>query len=142
MLISIQVTGTQKIIDKFNHLDDKIKDFSPEFKTLGEYLKGYFSGEAFLSKGSVYNQPWPEIKSFSKDRLSPLVVTGKMKDSFTFKADGNSLTVGNSTDYFKYHQSSRPRRVLPRRVMIGVNDTIKSKIKEEINNSLKRILNG
>lgn len=56
------------------------------------------------------------------------LVTGHpdgMQFSFYANADANSVVIGNSQPYFKYHQSTAPRTRLPRRQMLGINDDVR-----------------
>jgi hypothetical protein len=147
MQIDVTVSGSQQIIDKFKRLDAKLKDLSPEFVKLGEYLTGYFSGESFLSQGSVFGKHWNKLadgttKSKSKKYpgRQPLERSGAMRSGFRAKTAPMQLTISNAVSYFGYHQSSEPRRVLPRRVMIGYNNTIKTKIRDTFHDGIARIL--
>jgi len=147
--VSIKISGLPKVIDRFNKLSNKVKDFTPEFTALGEYLTQYYSGEAFLSEGQVFGKRWAKLKSSTISAKikkypgrQPLEATGEMRKGFEAKAGAKQLIVKNTSDHFKYHQSSRPRTRLPRRVMIGWNNTIKSKTKELITQGIERILHG
>ena len=147
MQIDVTVSGSQQIIDKFKRLDAKIRDFSPEFFKLGEYLTGYFSGESFLSQGSVFGKHWAELAGgTTKSKMKkypgrqPLERSGAMRSGFKAHAAPMQLMIENATSYFKYHQSSAPRRVLPRRVMIGYNSTIKTKIRDTFKEGIARIM--
>lgn len=141
--MSIKVTGGDKLIVKLNRL--QTMDLRPEFIQLGDFLRRYYSGEAFLSRGQVFGQRWQPIKnSASKSRKyigQPLERTGKMRNSFVASVGKNQVTITNSAPYFKYHQSSAPRRVLPRRIMLGVNNPITAKTLELLNNGIRRLEN-
>jgi hypothetical protein len=47
-----------------------------------------------------------------------------MQFSFVAQATANSVVISNTKPYFKYHQSTEPRRRLPRRQMLGINDDV------------------
>lgn len=138
--MSIKVTGSDKLTVRLNKLGTM--DLHPEFIQLGEFLKRYYSGEAFLSRGQIFGKPWQPIKNVSSRSRKyvgqPLERTGKMRNSFVAVAGKTQVQITNSAPYFKYHQSSAPRRVLPRRVMLGVNNPIKAKTLELLNNGIKR----
>lgn len=149
MQISIKIQGSKEMIDRFNRLGDKVKNFGPEFKELGEYLTQYYSGEAFLSNGSVFRSRWAplspayqKVKSKKYPGRQPMEATGKMRNNFKSDASAKQLVIRNESDQFKYHQSSAPRFKLPRRIMIGYNNTIKDKTKDLISKGLERILHG
>lgn len=147
MRLEITVKGSQAVIDKLSRLDAKLKNFEPEFLRLGEYLTGYYSNEAFISQGQVFGRSWPELNRTYQGRKirqfpgrQPLEKTGTMRNSFTSKATASQLVVKNDTPYFKYHQSSAPRTVIPRRVMIGFNNNIKRTVRDVIREGVQRII--
>ena len=145
--VTITVSGLPKVINKFNSLSEKIKNLEPEFKELGEYLTKYYSGVAFLSQGQVFGKSWQPLKSSkTKGKKFPgrqiLESTGTMKNSFESNPSAKQLVVNNSAPYFKYHQSSKPRFKLPRRVMIGWNNTISKEAKQYINKGINRVMQG
>lgn len=61
------------------------------------------------------------------------LVTGHpdgMQFSFYANATSNSVTIGNTKPYFKYHQSTAPRKHLPRRQMLGINEDVISIVRQ------------
>lgn len=56
------------------------------------------------------DRPWPLLEQ-----------TGKMRRSFKGEVTTTQLTVGNTDDKFKYHQSNKPRTKIPRRVMLDID---------------------
>lgn len=74
----------------------------------------------FDKRGSMFggwparkvNRPWPLLEQ-----------TGKMRRSFKGDVTSTQLTVGNTDDKFKFHQSNKPRTKLPRRIMLQVDST-------------------
>ena len=72
-----------------------------------------------------------------------LIASGDMQASFKHKASANLVRVYNTAPYFKYHQSSEePRKRLPRRVMMSVNDTIEVEVNRIINTHVKQQIAG
>lgn len=140
--LSITLTGTTRLREKLGTLE--LLDLRPEFIQLGDYLKDYYSGEAFLSQGQVFGEPWAPIKnSASKSKYysgQPLERSGAMRNAFEADAENMQVRIHNETPYFKYHQSSAPRRVLPRRVMLGFNSSIKYKAHEYLKLGIERII--
>ncbi len=65
-----------------------------------------------------------------------------MRNSFTYRPlnPKTSVEMYNTTDYFKYHQSSRPRTKLPRREMFVVNAKIEKGVLSIFNDYLKEIV--
>lgn len=139
---TIMLTGGSKLKTKLATLE--ALDLKPEFIQIGEYLKDYYSGEGFLSQGQVFGKPWPPLKNSAGKSKSfvgqPLERTGTMRNAFEFDAKEMEVKISNPTPYFPFHQSSAPRRVLPRRVMLGFNGTIKGKARGILKLGIKRII--
>lgn len=70
--------------------------------------------------------------------ILPLVDSGEMRDSFTYKAGKQQVVISNKKDYFKYHQSSKPRQRIPRRRMIGINNSVKGIVRAAIQDDIRR----
>jgi phage gpG-like protein len=147
MQVSVTITGSDKVVKKLNKLGEL--NFEPEFIKLGDWLKEYYSGPVFLSSGSVLGAPWAPLSSnYQKYKAKKftgrgiLEKTGTMRKSFQAEATKNSVKITNTADYFKYHQSSAPRTVLPRRIMLGTNAVIKTKIKDLLGEGIKRMVNS
>lgn len=56
--------------------------------------------------------------------------TGRMRNNFKSKVSPNMLEIWNPTSYFPYHQSNRPRKRLPRRVMLKIIGQDKRRIQK------------
>lgn len=103
---------------------NKIKDWSPATEKVGIYLKGFFTNDVFQSEGAVFGEKWVGGKYYHKLQRS-----GLMRNSFYFKSDKDQVEIGNTADYFKYHQSNQPRKSkLPRRIMMKLDESRKQKI--------------
>lgn len=63
--------------------------------------------------------PWPLLEK-----------TGRMRGGFKSKVGTNRMEIWNPTIYFKYHQSNRPRKKLPRRVMLKIIGQDKKRIQK------------
>lgn len=122
--IYFDIEGVVELNRRITKFADKIKDWSPATKTIGEYLKGFFSTEVFESEGAIFGEKWVGGKYYHQ-----LQRTGLMRNSFYFKNDKEQVEIGNKTDYFKYHQSNQPRKSkLPRRIMMKLDEARKQKI--------------
>lgn len=68
--------------------------------------------------------------------------TGRMRSNFQSRVDPNRMEIWNPTHYFKYHQSNRPRKRLPRRVMLKIIAQDKRRIQKffqaHIQNALRQ----
>src|ERR1035437_6732309 len=101
MNMTITVSGTERVINKLKKLGTL--NFEPEFTKIGQYLKQYYSGEAFLSQGGVYGERWEPLKDGTRAYKAKhytgrgiLERTGKMRNSFSYEASNNSVKVSNS----------------------------------------------
>lgn len=131
--VTVTITGTQEEIDKLRSLGDKLNDFGDATKEIGDRLTNYYASEAFGSQGGVFGEIWPDLNPIyakRKAKLYPgapiLYITGTMERSFTYESDSNSVVIGNSAPYFKYHQSTEPRTKMPYRPMMLINDDVRS----------------
>jgi phage gpG-like protein len=158
MRIRVEVTGSKEVQAKLTSLGKKLERLDNAMRRIGDQLSRYYANDAFNSQGGVFNNNWPALAdSTIKSRLHasrrggsilsrsyiPLV-SGQpsgMRDSFTYAASSSQVVVGNSKDYFKYHQSSRePRTRLPRRQMIGVNTRVKEIVRDNIQREVEQKL--
>lgn len=139
--------------------------FKDAFQSIGKELTSYFSQQVFNSEGGILGDKWAPLNERYRNYKATghtvldlalqrekrigdgvnvypgrgiLVRTGAMQNSFTYDADNNSLTVGNTADYFVFHQSTRePREKIPRRPMMALNEDVKTIISEIIDKDIK-----
>lgn len=141
MQIHVTVDGPEVALARLRKVEGGIVDLTPAMKSVADYAKSYFAGQAFVSQGQVYGQRWPRLnpsyenwKSKKYPGRPVLVRTGLMQRSFESDSDENSATIWNDTDYFKYHQSDESRTSkLPRRAMMAANDTMRQNLYAIIN---------
>ena len=112
-----------------------MKDYSFPFRQSADYLKGVFSKDVFDTQGAVIGERWKRLSPYTvaqKARrgfpLTPLIGTGRMRDSFQSIVSTDQAVVYNTSPYFGYHQSNKPRERLPRRVMMKLHDPGKAQI--------------
>lgn len=72
----------------------------------------------FDKRGALFGGWKPRTKAYPWPLLEK---TGKMRKSFKSESTKTQLTVGNTADYFKYHQSNKARTKIPRRVMLDID---------------------
>jgi phage gpG-like protein len=145
--VDIHITGTADVIAKFKRLNLSLTDFKPIMEKVGSEVSKYYRGQVFASQGGVFGVKWPttlaattkyKLKHYPQYATTPLIRTGDMQNSFRFDADNNSVTISNPTPYFKYHQSSAARKSnLPRRQMMGINNPVKSIVRQIIDADIK-----
>ena len=145
MRIDIIVKGDKETKAKLNRLGKSIYNLKNAMELIGRDSARYFSNQGFSSQGGVFGSPWPPLstrtltsKNKSYPGRPPLVRTGQMQNSFEFNASSSSVVIGNTSPHFKYHQSTLPRRKLPRRPTMGINDPIRRIITEHIHNEIRK----
>lgn len=145
MNIQIIVKGDKETKAKLNRLGKSIYNLKHAMELIGRDSAKYFSNQGYSSQGGVFGSPWPPLstrtltsKNKSYPGRPPLVRTGQMQNSFEYNANGSQVVITNSASYFKYHQSTLPRRKIPRRQTMGINNPIKKIITEHIHNEIRK----
>lgn len=125
MYLRFSISGQVQLSRVLLNVSNAVKDWTPALEKSAEDLIEVFSYDVFESEGGAIGEAWDPLSAAyakRKEKKYPgnpiLVATGLMQDSFTRLVDTTSLKIGNSAEYFKYHQSSAPRTKLPRRVMM------------------------
>jgi phage gpG-like protein len=132
--LQFQIEGEQQLSRKLRGISSNVKNWKPQMKKIGSYLVGVFSGPVFDTEGREIGEPWEKRKGNYSWPL--LQRTGRMKGSFKSIPTMASVEIMNTTNYFKYHQSNKPRRKLPRRVMMKIDNERKQGIVKIIQKSL------
>lgn len=125
MQLTWSIEGDKQLSRRLRGIQHGIRNWTPAFKQSAEKLKTFFQGEVFDSRGRAIGEPWkllnPKYAEFKARRYPGkgiLEATGKMRGSFKTLYKSNMAAVWNTAAYFKYHQSNRPRKKLPRRIMM------------------------
>ena len=144
--LSFTIEGDTQLLRRLQGIQKDFKDWTPEFKKIGDTLLKTFK-ENFGTAGSLLGEPWQPLKpdtlvAKTRSGYPPdiLIRTGKMRDSFKSMSGQYEVIVYNPTPYFKYHQSNQPRRVLPRRVMMKLDNKRKEIIVKTIQEAVQRKL--
>lgn len=137
--VEVAISGDAQFTSKLEGIIPALADFKEALEETGKGLKSYFSNQVFDSQGGVYGTPWQSLsagtvafkaKHYYQYQAVPLIETGTMRNSFEYKASSRSLAVTNTAPYFKYHQSTAPRTIMPRRPMFAINSAVKRIIQE------------
>lgn len=127
-----QIEGEQQLSRRLQNIGEGVKDWTPAFKETADELARIFQQDVFETEGGIIGEQWAALSpTYLAKKLAegypatPLIRTGKMQAGFQsmFKAD--YAEVWNAIAYFKYHQSNRPRKKLPRRVMMKLGENQK-----------------
>jgi len=147
LAISITVKGDKEILKKLKSLGDSINDHKEAMREIGKEAAKYYSTIGFSDKGRPWGEPWPDYspayrrykeKKYGYSGKPNLIATGTMKDSFYARETANSVTIGNSSPFYKYHQSTAARKKIPRRPMAGINGSIKRMVKDILREELMK----
>lgn len=129
------IEGETQISRVLQGLIAKTQNLSVPFKQSADYLKDVFSRDVFSTEGRVIGEQWQRLSPYTvaqKARqgypLDILVRTGAMKKSFVTEVGKDFATIGNTAEYFKYHQSNQPRHKIPRRVMMKLANNQKEQV--------------
>ena len=140
LAVQIKISGDKETIAKLGKLGQSFLNFQMAMRSIGRELPAYFGGQVFASQGGAIGERWDPLKQSTKNRKAklypgaqPLVATGTMQGSFEAEfPDPNSVVIGNSAPYFKYHQSKAARSKLPRRTMMSTSGDVKNIIAQII----------
>ncbi len=127
--LSWQIEGEQQLLRNLRGIRESMGDWRPAFRKVARELKDTFANDVFQTEGGAVDESWSPLspKYLAQKRAQgfsggTLIKTGKMKKAFKSMFDPNSATLWNAAQYFKYHQSNKPRNKLPRRVMIKLGN--------------------
>ena len=135
--IQWEIEGSRELSRVLNNVSRAAKDFKKPLGQSAVMLRKLFEGDVFVTEGAAIQRKWARLSPAtvaSKARsgypfpTKPLVATGKMQKSFYTRVYSEYAVVGNNADYFKYHQSNKPRKRLPRRVMMRIDNERKVEI--------------
>lgn len=145
--ISFTLEGEKQMIRRLRDVSTKMKNWYPEFRATGRMLLKTFR-DNFATQGRTLGEPWERLApSTVEEKIKagflgsgPLVRTGAMRDAFRSQPQQNMVTITNPTPYFAYHQSNRPRRHLPRRVMMKIDQQRREEIVKIFQASIQDML--
>jgi phage gpG-like protein len=122
--LKFNLEGEVQLAQRIRTLDNSVNNWKPEFEQSGVFLKNFFGNEVFETRGRAIREPWKP----TKNPWPILEKTGTMRRSFQSKGEAKKAEVWNATDYFKYHQSRMPRKHLPRRIMMKLNEQLINRV--------------
>lgn len=138
--ISAEIEGVSELNRRLLIMSDGVKDFTePLTASVSEVKRSIdlnfdAAGAVFESGGWMPRKimyAWPILNK-----------TGKMKSSFTDTVGREQATIGNSADYFKYHQSNQARKKIPRRVMLKLDNERKEFIQKQFQAYIIKLTRG
>lgn len=149
MQISVVITGTKELRAKIKKIGPSLHLFQGAMNEIGKEGARYFANEGMASQGGVFGSVWPRLnpkysvtKAKNYPGRPPMVKTGKLKSGFQYSANNTQVLIDNAVDYFKYHDSTAARKVMPYRQMTGVNSHVENMIKSIIEKDVRRKLDA
>lgn len=132
MRLQISIGGQMELSRVLLNISQAVQDWTPAFEQSAEDLVEILSYDVFETEGGAIDEEWTPLSlayAKRKEKLYPdkgiLDATGTMRESFLSQSDATSLKIWNAAEYFKYHQSSAPRSVMPRRVMMKLTENLR-----------------
>lgn len=129
------IQGETQLSRVLLNLDAGTRDLLPAFKDSADFLVKQFGNQVFSTQGAAIQERWARLSPYTVAQKARhgyppdiLIRTGAMKRSFVSEVTSRSATIGNTAEYFKYHQSNQPRQHLPRRVMMKIAEPQKVEI--------------
>lgn len=142
--LSWTIEGDKQLSRVLTRMTTDIKDFKIPLTTIAENLTSLYSKDVFETQGSAIGETWRPLSENTlkaKKRMgypsTPLVATGAMMQGFRSIVTSDQAVIYNTQDYFKYHQSNKPRKKLPRRVMMKIANRQKEMIVKEFQNFIR-----
>lgn len=147
MPLVIKTTGLDLTKEHLARFRASMADMSGTMAKVGELLTRYYSGEAFVSQGQVYDKPWAPLASSTVAEKSrkwpgrpPLVRSGAMQDGFGMTITPVSVTIRNSVEVGSYNlltlQQNGTARGIPPRTVMALNDSLRTEataiVKEDV----------
>jgi phage gpG-like protein len=127
--LSFSIEGDKQFSRRLHIVTDGVSDFTNPLKQVSTELHKTFQLN-FSQRGGLFGG-WPErTPQFKKgqrtDTWPLLEKTGVMRKSFLTSSTKTKIELTNSAEYFKYHQSNQPRKRIPRRVMMKIDQDRKT----------------
>lgn len=143
LVITGHLQGDVLIQRKLQGLEDRMSDMRPAWPAVLEVFRGIMRA-AFASEGGSTGSPWPQLaESTVKDRerqgfagRHPILArTHTLERALTSDGGGSVIVqmpryfaVAVDVDYFKFHQSNKPRTKIPRRAPINLTQDNKTQL--------------
>ena len=137
--LKVDIEGEKQLSRRLLRIPEDIGDFKRPLFRIGAEVRGAVDSN-FSSRGSLFGEPWAP----RKDNLPHPILekTTRMRRNFKQKLGPDYLEIFNPTPYFKYHQSNKPRKRLPRRVMLKLDRDRKLFITKEFQRHVRGILSN
>jgi len=131
--VTIQERGTQEAITYLNTLQLRAKDMRVPLSRFGAYMvdeaiPAQFKAQGTPERWAPLSKKYAAWKRAHYGNLPKLVITGAMRDAFTWEVTPRTLRIENSVKYWTYHQTGT--RKMPARPPLNVRKIDRAKLNE------------
>lgn len=117
--LNFSIEGEKQLSRKLDLYADHVDNFDAPLHKIGkELLRAVDSN--YSSRGKLFGAKWEPRKDKKPHPL--LELTGAMRQGFKDNYGQSYVEIYNIQDYFKFHQSNKPRTRLPRRIMLKIDN--------------------
>lgn len=141
--VSINWGGFKEAVDKAT---SGISDIRGLMTNIGAAMKGQ-TIRRFQTASDPDGKSWEAVKNPRKGKASPLVDTGRLRNSISFSVGESDVHVGSNAEYARIHQlggkAGRGRKVtIPARPYLGLSEEdrqeIEALVKSHMEGSFKK----
>lgn len=127
--LSWSIEGEKQLSRRLRGISSDVRNLRTPFTQAAKHLTKTYSNDVFRTRGGAIDERWKRLSPATvaakarkgyPNPSQPLVATGEMKNAFNYRAEDDYAMIWNEAEYFKYHQSRRPREHVPRRVMMKI----------------------
>ena len=126
LVLRWEIEGEAQLVRRLRGIKSEAVNWKPAFNEASKELQEVFSNDVFRTEGRAVGKPrWKPLSpayAKRKSRLYPgkgiLEATGTMRNSFKRRFTPEMAAIWNTAEYFRYHQSNKPRKHVPRRIMM------------------------
>lgn len=125
--LKVSIEGEKQLSRRLLTIPEDISDWKIPLFRIGGEVRGAIDTN-FSQRGALFGRWKPR-----KDNLPhPLLEkTSTMRRNFKQKLGPDYIEIFNPTPYFAYHQSNKPRKKIPRRIMMKLDKERKQFIQKE-----------
>lgn len=135
--LTATIEGDKELSRKLMTIPNDISNFKEPLFKIGREVR--ISVDAnFDSRGALFGERWQPRKDNKSHPL--LEKTGRMRRAFSQNLGMDYVEIYNTADYFKFHQSNAPRKKLPRRVMLKLDQIRKIFIVKEFQAHIQKAI--
>ena len=129
--LQFEIEGEKQVSVELGIAADGVKKWDKPLAKVGDTLLKSFDLN-FAARGALFGG-WPARKPQYKkgqrvDTWPLLEKTGAMRKGFRSDVNEDYVKLDNKLPYFKYHQSKEPRKKIPRRIMMKIDQQRRNEI--------------